>query len=176
MPNAKVLAVKQNATAKLAEDMKQAASGVLVDYRGINVEDDTALRVELRKAGVSYRVVKNTLMRRAIQGIGLEDLDPVLHGTTALAVSADPVAPAKVLSAYAKKSNDAFSIKAGFIEGRVIGPAEVSALAELPPKEQLVARLLGGLNSPITGMVNVLSGNIRGLTVVLNAISEKKSA
>ena len=174
MPNAKVLAAKKETVALLAEEMRRAASGVLVDYRGINVEDDTKLRVELRKAGVTYKVVKNTLMRRAIQGIGLEDLDPQLHGTTALAVSDDAVAPAKILCDYAKKSGDKFKIKAGFVEGRPITPKQVQALAELPPKEILIAQILAGLNAPVTGVANALNANIRGLAIALNAVLEQK--
>lgn len=156
--------------------MKNAVSGVLVDYKGISVDADTKLRVELRKAGVTYKVVKNTLMSRAIKDIGLEALEPVLKGTTALAVSEDAVAPAKILCEYAKKSGDKFKIKAGFVEGRVIGVADVQALAELPPREQLIARALAGFNSPVSGFVNVLNGNLRGLVVALNAIAEKKTA
>ncbi|MDR0294299.1 MAG: 50S ribosomal protein L10 [Oscillospiraceae bacterium] len=176
MPNAKVLERKKAVVVELAGAMKNAATGVLVDYKGISVEADTKLRVELRKAGVTYKVVKNTLMRRAVQGIGLEALGPVLNGTTALAVSGDAVAPAKILCEYAKKSGDKFKIKAGFVEGRVINVAEVQTLAELPPREQLIARALGGLNAPISGLVSVLNGNLRGLAVALNAIAEKKSA
>jgi large subunit ribosomal protein L10 len=176
LPNAKVLERKKAVVVELAGAMKNAATGVLVDYKGISVEADTKLRVELRKAGVTYKVVKNTLMRRAVQGIGLEALGPVLNGTTALAVSGDAVAPAKILCEYAKKSGDKFKIKAGFVEGRVINVAEVQTLAELPPREQLIARALGGLNAPISGLVSVLNGNLRGLAVALNAIAEKKSA
>ncbi|MDR1692793.1 MAG: 50S ribosomal protein L10 [Oscillospiraceae bacterium] len=176
MPNAKVLEQKKAVVAELTEAMKNATTGVLVDYKGIRVDADTKLRTELRKAGVSYKVVKNTLMRRAIQGIGLEGLAPVLDGTTALAVSDDAVAPAKILSEYAKKTGDKFKIKAGFVEGRVISPAEVQALADLPPREVLIAQVLAGFNAPISGLVNVLNGNLRGLVVALNAIAEKKSA
>ncbi len=176
MPNAKVLEQKKAIVSGLSDEMKNATTGVLVDYKGITVEADTKLRTELRKAGVQYKVVKNTLMQRAIQGIGLEGLEPALSGTTALAISSDAVAPAKILCEYAKKSGDKFKIKAGFVEGRVINPAEVQALAELPPREQLIARALAGFNAPVSGFVNVLNGNLRGLVVALNAIAEKKSA
>ena len=176
MPNAKVLEKKKAEVEVLSTAMKNAASGVIVDYKGIDVESDTKLRVELRNAGVTYKVVKNTLMERAIQGIGLEDLNPVFKGTTALAVSDDPVAPAKILSGYAKKSGDKFKIKAGFIDGRVISVAEVRALADLPPKEELIARALAGFNAPISGFANVLNGNLRGLAVALGAIAEQKNA
>ena len=189
MPNAKILAEKKDIVSSLAAQMKNAASGVVVEYKGINVADDTKLRRELREAGVQYAVVKNTLMHLAAQEIGFGALDPVLSGTTALATSADMVAPAKILAGFAKKEAEAnarkpaadrkehmFSIKAGFVEGRVISPQEVTALAELPPRETLVARALAGFNAPITGLVNVLNGNIRGLVVALGAIAEQKGA
>ena len=174
MPNAKVLKEKKAIVEELSQRMKNATTGVLVDYKGINVDADTKLRVELRKAGVTYNVVKNTLMQRAIQGIGLEGLEPVLYGTTALAVSDDAVLPAKILNDYAKKSGDKFKIKAGFVEGRVIGVPEVQALAELPPKEVLIAQIMAGLNAPVSGVANALNANLRGLAVALNAVAEQK--
>lgn len=177
MPNAQVLEKKKAEVAALADSMKNAVSGVLVDYKGITVDADTKLRNELRKAGVKYKVVKNTLMQRAVKDIGFEALDPQFFGTTAMAVATeDMIAPAKILCEYAKKSGGKFTIKAGFVEGRVIDAAEVSALAEMPPKEQLIARALAGFNSPISGFANVLNANLRGLAVALNAIAEKKGA
>jgi len=175
MPNAKVLEEKKGIVSELAKKLSGATSGVLVDYKGISVADDTKLRAELRKAGVDYSVVKNTLTLLAAREAGLPELEPVLNGTTALAVSSDPVAPAKILSEYAKK-HDNFKIKAGFVEGKVIGVANVTELAVLPPREVLIARVLGGFNAPITGLVNVLNGNLRGLVVALNAIAEQKSS
>ncbi len=176
MPNAKVLAEKQAIVATLADKMKSASSGVLVEYKGITVANDTKLRRELREAGVDYAVVKNTMVKLAADQVGFEGLDPILNGTTALAMSmTDPVLPAKILSGFAKKS-DTFKIKAGFVEGKVISSAEVIELAELPAKEVLVARVLAGFNTPISGFVNVLNGNLRGLVVALNAIAEQKGA
>ncbi len=177
MPSEKILKEKQQIVGQLAERMKTAASGVLVDYKGISVADDTKLRAELRKSGVEYTVVKNTLMTLAAREIGFESLEPVLKGTTALATSeTDLVAPAKILNEFAKKSNGKFKIKKGFVEGNIVGSEQISALAELPPKEVLVAQVLGGLNAPITGFVTVLNGTIRGLAIALNAIAEKKGA
>lgn len=177
MPNAKVLSEKQAIVAELAEKMKNAAAGVLVDYKGINVADDTKLRRELREAGVEYAVVKNTLTLFAAKQVGFDALEPVLNGTTALAVSMDdPVAAAKILSKYAKGADGKFSIKAGFVDGKLISPAEVDNLAKLPSREVLIAQVLGGLNAPISGFANVLNANLRGLVVALNAIAEKKSA
>ncbi len=177
MPNAKVLAEKEAIVEQLSNQIKNAASGVLVDYKGINVADDTKLRSSLRAAGVDYKVVKNTLLSRAADNVGYGELNKVLTYTTAIAISEnDMVAPAKILSEYAKKSGDKFKIKAGFVDGNVISAAEVTALAELPPKDVLIARVLAGFNAPITGLVNVLNGNLRSLVIALNAIAEKKGA
>ena len=130
MPNAKVLSEKQAMVAQLAEKMKSATSGVLVDYKGITVEEDTKLRSELRKANVEYTVVKNTLVRFAANQIGFEELDGVLHGTTAMAVSVDdPTAPARLLAEFAKSHDKYFNIKAGFLEGKVVDVATVESLA-----------------------------------------------
>jgi large subunit ribosomal protein L10 len=176
MPSEKILEQKKEAVQQLVEKLKSASSGVLVDYRGLTVEQDTDLRNELRKAGVEYKVVKNTLTRFAANETGYEALDPFLHGPTSLALTyEDPVAAAKVLSEFAKK-NDKLEIKAGFVDGKVIDVNGIKALAELPPKEVLIAKVLGGFNAPISGFVNVLNGNLRGLAVALNAIAEKKAA
>mgnify|MGYP001347053643 CR=1 FL=1 len=176
MPNAKVLEQKKQIVAELAEKMKTASSGVLVDYKGINVEDDTKLRAEMRKNNVEYAVIKNNLIRFAAKEVGFDALDEVLHGTTAIAISmTDPVAPAKIIAEYAKKDEKVFNIKAGFVDGKVLGVDEVKNLAELPSREVLVAKMLGSLQSPIAGFVNVLNGNLRGLAVALNAIAEQKA-
>lgn len=177
MPNAKVLEQKKALVAELAEKMKKAAAGVLVDYKGINVADDTKLRADMRKADVDYTVYKNTMIRLAAREAGLEGLDPFLSGTTALAMSeTDVTAPAKVVVDYAKKIQGKYEVKAGFIEGRVVSAKEIEAIAALPPKEVLIAQVLGGLNAPITGFVNVLNANLRGLVVALNAIREKRES
>lgn len=172
MPSEKILEEKKRAVAELADKMQKAASGVVVDYKGITVAEDTQLRSDLRKAGVEYAVVKNTLARFAAKQVGYDSLASVLEGTTAIAVSDDLVAPAKILSEFAKKSKS-FAIKAGFVEGRVIDVNEVNELAELPSKDVLIAKVLGGFNAPIAGFANVLNGTLRGLVVALNAIREK---
>ena len=175
MPNAKALQEKQATVASLTEKMKESSSGIFVDYKGINVFNDTKLRRELREANVDYAVYKNTMLRFAAKNVGFDALDPIFKGTTAFAVSRDDqVLPAKILCEYAKKSNGKFKIKAGFVDGKAISSAEVTALSELPPKEMLLARVVGGLNAPISGLVTVLNGNIRGLAVALNAIREQK--
>ena len=166
MPNAKVLSEKQAVVAALTEQLKGAASGVLVDYKGITVAEDTALRAELRKNNVEYAVVKNTLLRFAAKNCGLDELDGVLNGTTSLAIcNDDPVAPARVINDFAKKCNDHFEIKGGFMDGKVMPLSEVMALAEIPPLPILRAQVLGTMLAPISG-----------LACVLKQIAEKQGA
>ena len=176
MPSEKILEQKKQIVSGLTEQLKGACAGVLVNYKGISVADDTKLRKELREAGVSYAVVKNTLLKRAAGEAGLSGLDTVLEGTTALAVSQDDyTAAARILSNYAKVSKT-FEIKAGFAEGKILSAAEVDDLAQLPSKEVLIAKVLGGFNAPISGFVGVLNATLTGLVVALNAIAEKKAA
>ena len=174
MPKENTLNQKREVIEGIGSKMKAAKGMVFADYRGLTVEQDTELRSALRKAGVEYKVVKNTLTRFAAKENGLEDLDSYLNGPTAMASSEDAVAPAKILSEFAKKY-DKLEIKVGVVEGKVIDVNGVKALAELPSREVLIARVLGGFNAPITGLVNVLNGNIRGLVVALNAIAEQKA-
>ena len=177
MPSEKILLEKQQQVDELVELLKSSVTGVLVDYRGIKVSNDTKLRRELRAAGVNYAVVKNTLLQRAVEKAGLEGLSDILTGTTAIAVSKDDaVAPAKILCKYAEGSKGAFTIKGGFVEGNVINAAGVESLAKLPSREELVAMVLRGFNAPITGFANVLNGNLRGLAIVLDRIAQQKSA
>jgi len=166
MPNAKVLSEKQAVVAQLVDTLKSASSGVLVDYKGITVAEDTALRHELRENGVEYAVVKNTLLRRAIDELGMNELDEVLNGTTSLAISKeDPIAPMKIVNKYAKQMGERFNIKAGFMDGQILPLSDIAALAELPSKDGLVAQLLGMMLAPITS-----------LAIVLKAIAEKDGA
>lgn len=175
MPSEKILQQKQSVVKGISETIKSAKSLILADYRGLTVQQDTELRNALRKAGVEYKVVKNTLTRFAAKENGLDGLDEFLNGPTAMAISVnDPVAPAKVLSEYAKKY-DKLELKVGVVEGKIIDLMGIKALAELPSREVLIARVLGGLNAPITGFVTVLNANIKGLVVALNAIAEQKA-
>ena len=157
MPNAKVLSEKQAIVASLTEKLQGAAAGVLVDYKGITVSEDTALRAELRKNNVEYAVVKNTLLRFAVNNCGMNELDDLLSGTTSLAIcNDDPVAPARIVNDFAKKLGDRFSIKGGFMEGKVMPLSEVMALAEIPPLPILRAQVLGTMLAPISGLACVL--------------------
>jgi len=175
LPSEKILQQKQEYVEQLAEKLRNAVTGVVVSYKGINVADDTKLRRELREAGVDYFVVKNTMLHLAAEKVGLSDLDPVLNGTTAIALGSDHVSAAKILSKFAE-TNKNLQIKAGFVEGKVIDEKAVDQLAKMPSKEVLVAQALGGLNAPITSFIYVLNANLRGLVVALNAIAEKKGA
>ena len=153
MPNAKVLSEKQAIVEALAERIKNAEAGILVDYKGITVAEDTALRTELRKEGVEYTVVKNTLTRKALDKLGMNELDHVLNGTTSLATAEnDPIAPFRILNDYSKKLGDRFNIKAAFMEGKVLSDAEVAEMAALPSKDALFAKVLGTMIAPITGL------------------------
>lgn len=175
MPKEATLSQKRVVIDEISNKIKAAKAMVFADYRGLTVEQDTELRSALRKAGVEYKVVKNTLTRIAVNENGLEGLDGILNGPTAMAVSdTDPVAPAKVLNEYAKKF-EKLELKAGVVEGKIIDLNGIKALAELPPREVLIAKVLGGFNAPISGFVNVLNGNMRGLVVALNAIAEQKA-
>lgn len=163
MPSVMVLNQKKEVVEGLKEKLSSAVAGVVVDYKGITVEDDTKLRRELREAGVEYAVVKNTLLRFAAKEVGYGELENVLEGTTALAVSKeDPVAAARILTKFADASKGKFVVKAGFVDGGVIDAAKVNELGKLPGKEQLLSMLC-----------SALQGNIRGLAVALNAIAEK---
>ena len=158
MPNAKVLSEKQAIVEALAERIKNAEAGVLVDYKGITVAEDTALRTELRKEGVEYTVVKNTLTRKALDKLGMNELDSVLNGTTSLATADnDPIAPFRILSDYSKKLNERFNIKAAFMDGKVLNEAEIAEMSALPSKDALYAKVLGTMIAPITGLAVCLS-------------------
>ena len=156
MPNAKVLESKKQIVAELKEKMANAASCVLVDYKGINVADDTKLRKELREANVKYTVVKNTLLKLAAQEAEIAIPEEVLNGTTALAISAeDPIAPARILCKFAKDA-DKLEVKAGVVEGTVYDEAGVKALATIPSREELLSKLLGSIQSPIANFARVI--------------------
>lgn len=171
-----ILQQKQGIVEDIKAKFENCQSAILIDYRGLTVEEVTDLRNKFREAGVEYRVLKNTMIRRAVDALGMEGLDSVLEGPTAVAFGMeDAVAPAKIISEFIKKTNKT-EIKAGVLEGKVVDVAAVNALASLPSREVLVAKVLGSMNAPITGFVTALSGNICNLLYVLNAIGEKKSA
>ena len=177
-----VTSAKQAVVAQLKEQLESAKGVVLTSYKGLTVAQDTELRRELREAGVSYHVVKNTMLRIAAKEAGIEGIEEHLEGTTAFAFSTeDAVAPAKVICGFIKKNKledaEVLTVKVGMVEGKVIGVDEVKALAALPSREELIAKLLGSMNAPISNTVNVLQGVIRNAVYVLDALrSQHESA
>ncbi len=160
MPSNAILEQKQQVVADLAELIKASASGVVVNYQGITVEKDTALRKALREAGVKYVVMKNTLTGRACDMCGYGDMKQYLNGMTAIAISTnDPVAPAKIIKEYADKI-ESFKILAGYIDGEVIDVAGVENLASIPSKEVLIAKFLGSIKSPVYNFAYALQAII----------------
>ena len=175
----KVTDKKRAIVAELKDQLTTSKGVVLTGYKGLTVAVDTELRRELRAAGVTYHVVKNTMTRFAAQDAGLDELTTHLEGTTGLAFSKeDPVAPAKVICGFMKKNKleDAgiLTIKAGLVEGKIISDKDVKALADLPSREQLIAKLLGTMNAPIANTVGVLSAVISGFVRVVDAVREQK--
>ena len=165
---------KAGKVAELKDLLSGSKGAVLVDYCGLTVAEDTELRSKMREAGVKYMVAKNTFIRIAAKEAGIEGLDAYLEHNTAVAFSAeDPVAPAKILNDFSK-DHKALEIKAGILDGKVIALDEVKALAELPSREELLAKLVGSMQAPISGLVNVLQGTIRNFVYTLEAVRQKK--
>ena len=157
LPNAKVLSEKQAIVENLVQRVSGATSGVLVDYAGINVAEDTELRRELRTAGIEYTVVKNTLLRLAVDKCNYNEFNSLLNGSTALATTAgDPIAPIRIISEYAKKLNGKFEVKGGFMEGKVLPLNDLAEIAQLPGKDALYSKVLGTMLAPITSLAVVL--------------------
>ena len=156
MPSEKILEQKKQVVAELTDALKGSVAGVVVDYKGINVADDTALRKELREAGVKYSVVKNTLLGLAANDAGLDDLNKVLEGTTAIAISPeDHTAAARILKKFADTHKN-FAIKSGYLEGKVIDLATVESLAKLPTREILLATVCNAFNAPISAFARAI--------------------
>lgn len=156
MPNALVLEKKQQQVAELKEKIAASVTGVIVDYKGITVADDTALRKELRENGVEYFVVKNTILSRAVEGTELEGIKSVLEGTTAIALSKeDYTVAARILCKFAD-DHENFKVKSGFLDGKVADVATITAIAKLPSKEVLLATVCNVLQAPIAAFARVL--------------------
>ena len=165
---------KKAIVANLKEILTSSKGAVITSYKGLTVAQDTALRVELRKAGVTYHVIKNTMTR-----IALDDMIPFLEGTTALAYSAeDAVAPAKVISEFIKKNNlaeeEKLVVKGGIVEGKVVSADEVKAIASLPSREILIGKLLGSMQAPVSNTVGIMGNMVRSIVNVLDAIRKQK--
>ena len=156
MPSQKILEQKQQQVAELAERIQGSVAGIIVDYKGINVEDDTKIRKELRESNVKYTVVKNTLIKRAAEKAGLNGIDDVLNGTSAIATSEDDyVAAARILQKFAD-THDSFSVKTGYLDNEVISLEKIQSLAKLPSREVLLANVLGAFQAPIASFARAI--------------------
>jgi len=176
--NKAVRTEKKEIVKELKDKLLATKGAVLTNYRGLTVAMDTKMRRKLREAGVEYRVVKNTMTRIAAHDAGIDGLDKYLEGPTAIALSVtDPVAPAKVLADFIRENKlQVLEIKAGLVEGKVVDVDGVKALASLPPREVLIAQLLGTMQAPIAGFVRVLGGVPSNLVYALEAIRKQKEA
>ncbi len=165
MANKKILEAKKAVAAELAEKLKKSNAVVLVDYRGINVADDTALRKEMRESGVEYKVIKNSILSHACDLVGMAELDEEVKGTIAVAISEDEIAPCRILHKYADRFTDRFNIKAGFIDGKKVDPTVTRSLSKLASRDAVFGQLAGTLNSIIGS-----------LAVALNEVANKMQA
>ena len=159
----------------IKEKIQDAKSVVFVKFNGLTVAEDTELRREFRKNNVEYKVYKNTLIRYAFHEMGITDFDDDLNGPTSVAFGADETGAAKVIVEAAKKYQDKITVKSAFVEGGKVDAKGVQALAAMPSKEQLIAKMLGSLQAPIANFVGVLSAMPRSLVIALNAVAEKKA-
>lgn len=160
---------------QVKEKMSSAQVTILADFRGVPVAKITDLRARLRKAGSEMKVAKNTIAGIAAKEIGIEGLDTYLEGPTVFTFGVeDPVAPAKILSDFAKEIKQGVEIKAGILEGKVIDADGVKALADLPSREVLLAKVLGGMQAPMYGFASVLAANLRNLVYVLDQVRQQK--
>ncbi|MGI5888074.1 MAG: 50S ribosomal protein L10 [Oscillospiraceae bacterium] len=157
MPNQKVLEQKQKLADELGSKIKDAASVVLVDYEGINVEDDTKLRSEMRGENVEYSVVKNSILSHALDAAGYSELKDLLRGTTAIAIGSDPIAPEKILKKYSDSLKKNFNFKGGVVDGKVVSVDELQELAVLPSRDGLISILAGTLNGMIARLARAVS-------------------
>jgi len=166
---------KEAVVKELTDKFTSAKSLVITDYLGLNVAEITELRSKLREAGVEFKVVKNTLAAIAANDVEMEEMTDYFSGPTAIAFGEDDaVSPAKVLVEFAK-DHEVLEIKAGLLNGEIISKEKVESLAEIPSREELLAKAFASMKAPLTGLVNVLQGNIRGLVQVLNQIKEEKA-
>ncbi|NLI11190.1 50S ribosomal protein L10 [Pelotomaculum propionicicum] len=159
---------------ELKEKFESSQAAVLTDYRGLNVAEATKLRRRLREAGCQFRVAKNTLANIAAKQTGLEGLGAYLEGQVAIAFGTDPVMPAKILTEFIRETKK-MEIKAGILEGRVIDAKGVRDLADLPPREVLLAKVLGGMQSPLYGFASVLQGTLRSFVYALDAVRKMRA-
>ena len=167
---------KEKKVAEIKDDLSRAKIVVLTDFRGLNVAQMNSLRRILRQDGVKYQVVKNTLTKIAADEVGLDDLKIHLEGPMGIAYGfEDPMAPVKALVKFAKENDKVFSLKGGVFENKILNEGNLKQLADLPPREVLLARVLGGMQAPLSAFANVLQANLRNFAYVLQAIHDQKN-
>lgn len=169
------LIAKEEAVLDLRKKMQDHTTMLLLDYKGINVADDTVFRRTFREAGVTYFVTRNTLIRRAAHDEGIDFLDEFLAGTTSVSFGDDPVALAKLVTDFAK-THEAIKVKVGMIDGKMIPAKEMKNLAKLPSREVLLAQVVGGMQAPLTGFASALQGLLRNFVYCLDQVREQKAA
>jgi large subunit ribosomal protein L10 len=165
---------KKQVVEEIKAKIEASKSVVLVDYKGLTVAEDTALRVSFRQEGIEYKVLKNTLVRKAFNELGVDKFDIDLNGPTAIAFGKDEIGPSRIIVEAAKKLNEKLTVKSAYVDGSYVDVAGVTTLANMPSKEQLIAKMLGSLQAPIANFAGVLSNTLKGLVVALNAIAEQK--
>ncbi len=166
---------KENIVSRISDDIKDHAVMLLIDYKGITVNDDTTFRRTLREGGMTYYVAKNTFIKLAAHNQDIDALDSYLEGTTAVVFGNDPVALAKTVSEFAK-DHPAIKVKAGYMEGTLLPAEKLSSLAKLPSKEVLLAQVVGGMQAPLAGFAGALQGLLRNFAYVIDQVREQKSA
>ncbi len=167
---------KEKMMEEITEELKQAELVVVTNYRGLNVQSINKLRGELRKEDCRYKITKNTMNRLACRKAGFDELESFFEGPVAIAYSnADPVAAARVFKDFAKE-NEALEIKGGMLSGQLLDPAAIKALGDIPAREVLLARVVGGFQAPISGLVGALHGNLRNLVYALDAVRQQKES
>lgn len=168
---------KQEITEELARLLEEAGAVYLTDFRGLDVEAMTDLRSRLREEGIGYRVAKNTLMSRALDGLDFPEMEDHLEGPTGLVLGGrDPVMPAKIVTEFAEEHDDRPSVKVGVVDRQVVSREDVEQLAELPPREELLASITGSLGAPIAGIVGVLEGLLRDIGHMAHEAAKKRES
>lgn len=168
---------KQEITEELARLLEEAGAVYLTDFRGLDVEAMTDLRSRLREEGIGYRVAKNTLMSRALDGLDFPEMEDHLEGPTGLVLGGrDPVMPAKIVTEFAEEHDDRPSVKVGVVDRKVVSREDVEQLAELPPREELLASITGSLGAPIAGIVGVLEGLLRDIGHMAHEAAKKRES
>lgn len=166
---------KEGVVAEITEKIKSSKSVVLVDYNKLSVAEVSALRNKCRQAGCEYKVYKNTLVRKALNDLGFKDFDADLNGPTAVTFGPDETGAAKLMIDAAKDYEEKITVKSAFVDNAYVDKAGVKALASMPSREELVAKMLGSIQAPLSNFVGVLGNLVSGVVRVLNAVAQKKA-